>query len=59
MRTVLVSTGKASSPTRAGKVLSKHPSITMRGQAFLSPGVLIARGALGPLRERRRHHLPP
>jgi len=39
VRTVLVSTGKASSPTRAGKVLSKHPSITMRGQAFLSPGV--------------------
>ncbi|MFN9057061.1 MAG: L,D-transpeptidase, partial [Cyanobacteriota bacterium] len=33
VRTVLVSTGKPSSPTPTGfgKVLSKHPSITMRG----------------------------
>jgi lipoprotein-anchoring transpeptidase ErfK/SrfK len=41
VRTVLVSTGKPSSPTPtgSGKVLSKHPSITMRGRTFLSPGV--------------------
>lgn len=35
VRTMLVSTGKPSSPapTGSGKVLSKHPSITMRGLA--------------------------
>jgi hypothetical protein len=33
VQTMLVSTGKPSSPTGSGKVLSKHPSITMRGRA--------------------------
>ena len=41
VRTVLVSTGKPSSPTPTGmgKVLSKHQSITMRGRGYVSPGV--------------------
>ncbi len=41
MRAVLVSTGKPSSPTPidSGKVRSKHPSLTMRGRGFVSPGV--------------------
>ena len=41
VRSVLVSTGKPSSPTPtgAGMVLSKHQSITMRGRGFVSPGV--------------------
>jgi lipoprotein-anchoring transpeptidase ErfK/SrfK len=41
VRTVLVSTGKASSPTPTGvgQVYSKHPSITMRGRGYVAPGV--------------------
>ena len=41
IRTVLVSTGKASSPTPTGvgSVLSKHRSVTMRGRGFVSAGV--------------------
>jgi lipoprotein-anchoring transpeptidase ErfK/SrfK len=41
IRSVLVSTGKASSPTPTGlgQVYSKHRSITMRGRNFVAPGV--------------------
>lgn len=41
VRTVLVSTGKASSPTPTGvgAVLEKHRSITMRGRGYVAPGV--------------------
>jgi lipoprotein-anchoring transpeptidase ErfK/SrfK len=41
IRTVLVSTGRRSSPTPtgAGKVLSKYRSITMHGRHFVAPGV--------------------
>ena len=41
VRTVLVSTGKPSSPTPTGvaQVLTKHRSITMRGRAFVTPNV--------------------
>ena len=41
VRTVLVSTGKASSPTPTGlgQVYSKHRSITMRGRNATTPNV--------------------
>ena len=41
VRTVVVSTGKPSSPTPTGlgRVLSKHRSVTMRGRAGVTPGV--------------------
>jgi lipoprotein-anchoring transpeptidase ErfK/SrfK len=41
VRTVLVSTGKASSPTPtgSGQVYSKHRSVTMRGRAYVAPDV--------------------
>ncbi len=41
IRTVLVSTGKASSPTPTGvsRVLSKHRSITMRNRGQVVPNV--------------------
>ena len=41
VRTVLVSTGKASSPTPTGlgQVYSKHRSITMQGRGYVAPNV--------------------
>ncbi|WP_398328645.1 L,D-transpeptidase [Vulcanococcus sp.] len=41
VRTVLVSTGKASSPTPTGsaQVFTKHRSVTMRGRTYVAPNV--------------------
>ncbi|MEB3332105.1 MAG: L,D-transpeptidase [Synechococcaceae cyanobacterium] len=41
VRTVLVSTGKAATPTPTGEgaVLSKHRTVTMRGRGYVAPGV--------------------
>ena len=41
IRTVLVSTGKATSPTPTGlgQVYSKHRSVTMQGRGYEAPGV--------------------
>lgn len=41
VRTVLVSTGKAGTPTPMGsaQVYSKHRSVTMRGRGYVAPGV--------------------
>jgi len=57
VRMVLVSTGKASSPTPTGvgQVYSKYPSITMRDRGSVAPGVP---WALGPGRQRKQRHLP-
>ena len=41
VRTVLVSTGKASSPTPTGsaQVFTKHRTVTMQGRGYVAPGV--------------------
>jgi lipoprotein-anchoring transpeptidase ErfK/SrfK len=41
VRTVLVSTGKSSTPTPMGssQVYSKHRSVTMRGRGYVAPNV--------------------
>ena len=41
VRTVLVSTGKATSPTPTGEgqVFTKDRSVTMRGRGYVAPGV--------------------
>jgi lipoprotein-anchoring transpeptidase ErfK/SrfK len=41
VRTVLVSTGKASSPTPTGsaQVFTKHRSVTMQGRTYVAPNV--------------------
>ena len=41
VRTVLVSTGKSSTPTprRSSQVYSKHRSVTMRGRGYVAPPV--------------------
>ncbi|MFM9042247.1 MAG: L,D-transpeptidase [Vulcanococcus sp.] len=41
VRTVLVSTGAATTPTPTGlgQVYSKHQSVTMRGRGYVAPGV--------------------
>ncbi|MBU6354210.1 MAG: L,D-transpeptidase, partial [Cyanobacteria bacterium REEB498] len=41
VRTVLVSTGKDTSPTPIGEgqVYTKHRSVTMRGRGYVAPGV--------------------
>ena len=41
VRTVLVSTGKETTPTPIGEgqVYTKHRSVTMRGRGYVAPGV--------------------